>query len=161
MSQPLHGIRIIELAGIGPGPYAGMLLTDMGAEVILISRPGGMPLTIHDRGKHPVSVDLRTDAGVRTVLDLCGHADALIEGLRPGVTERLGIGPEDCHAVNPKLVYGRMTGWGQTGPWAKTAGHDLNYISITGALAAMGGRAARPCRPSTSWATMAAARCSS
>ena len=147
MSQPLHGIRIIELAGIGPGPYAGMLLADMGAEVILISRPGGMPLTIHDRGKHPVSVDLRTDAGVRTVLDLCGHADALIEGLRPGVTERLGIGPDACHAVNPKLVYGRMTGWGQTGPWAKTAGHDLNYISITGALAAMGQKGEPPRPP--------------
>jgi alpha-methylacyl-CoA racemase len=123
-----------------------MLLADMGAEVILVNRPGPALLTIHDRGKHPVSVDLRTDDGVQTVLDLVTKADALIEGLRPGVTERLGIGPDACHAVNPKLVYGRMTGWGQTGPWAKTAGHDLNYISITGALAAMG-QAGQPPRP--------------
>ena len=143
---PLSGLRIIELAGIGPGPYAGMLLADMGAEVILVNRPGGTFPSVHNRGKVPIEIDLRTDAGAQMVRDLCGHADGLIEGLRPGVVERLGIGPEDCHAVNPRLVYGRMTGWGQTGPWAKTAGHDLNYISITGALAAMG-EAGRPPMP--------------
>ena len=146
MDTPLSGYRIIELAGIGPGPYAGMLLADMGAEVILVSRPGQSLMTIHDRGKVPVSINLREPEGARVLLDLVGEADALIEGLRPGVTERLGIGPEDCHAVNPKLVYGRMTGWGQTGPWARTAGHDLNYISITGALHAMG-RAGEPPMP--------------
>ena len=147
MDKPLSGFRIIELAGIGPGPYAGMLLADMGAEVILVSRPGQSLMTIHDRGKVPVSINLRRPEGAKVLLDLVAEADALIEGLRPGVTERLGVGPEDCHAVNPKLVYGRMTGWGQTGPWAKTAGHDLNYISITGALHAMGREGQPPMPP--------------
>lgn len=146
MSRPLDGYRIVELAGIGPGPYAGMLLSDMGADVILVNRPGFMIPSVHDRGKTSIAVDLRKPEGVQLVLDLVAESDALIEGLRPGVVERLGIGPEACHAVNPKLVYGRMTGWGQTGPWAKTAGHDLNYISITGALAAMG-QAGQPPHP--------------
>ena len=146
MRQPLAGTRIIELAGIGPCPYAGMLLADMGAEVILVNRPGMVIPTVHDRGKTPVVINLREPGGAEVLLDLVATSDALIEGLRPGVVERLGVGPEAAQAVNPKLVYGRMTGWGQTGPWAKTAGHDLNYISITGALGAMG-RAGQPPMP--------------
>ena len=140
MSKPLDGVRIIELAGIGPGPYAGQLLADMGAEIIVINRPGpmgGVP-NLSNRGKKTLTLDLRKPDGAAIVLDLVKSADVLFEGLRPGVTERLGVGPDACHAVNPKLVYGRMTGWGQSGPWAKMAGHDINYISITGALAAMG-----------------------
>jgi len=140
MSKPLDGVRIIELAGIGPGPYAGQLLADMGAEIIVINRPGpmgGIP-NLSNRGKKTLTLDLRKPDGAAIVLDLVKSADVLFEGLRPGVTERLGVGPDACHAVNPKLVYGRMTGWGQSGPWAKMAGHDINYISITGALAAMG-----------------------
>ena len=140
MSKPLDGVRIIELAGIGPGPYAGQLLADMGAEIIVINRPGpmgGIP-NLSNRGKKTLTLDLRKPEGAAIVLDLVKSADVLFEGLRPGVTERLGVGPEACHVVNPKLVYGRMTGWGQSGPWAKVAGHDINYISITGALAAMG-----------------------
>lgn len=147
MSKPLSGYRIIELAGIGPGPYAGMLLADMGADVVLVNRPGFAVPTVHDRGKSSITIDLRQPDGAKVLLDLVAESDALIEGLRPGVVERLGIGPEDCHALNPKLVYGRMTGWGQTGPWAKTAGHDLNYISITGALAAMGKKGEPPTPP--------------
>ena len=140
MSKPLDGVRIIELAGIGPGPYAGQLLADMGAEIIVINRPGpmgGIP-NLSNRGKKTLTLVLRKPDGAAIVLDLVKSADVLFEGLRPGVTERLGVGPDACHAVNPKLVYGRMTGWGQSGPWAKMAGHDINYISITGALAAMG-----------------------
>ena len=140
MAGPLSGYRIIELAGIGPGPYAGQLLADMGAEVILINRPGPLAHVPHisNRGKKTMVLDLRQPDGVAVLLDLIKTADGLFEGLRPGVVERLGVGPEACHAINPKLVYGRMTGWGQTGPWAKVAGHDINYISITGALHAMG-----------------------
>lgn len=147
MTKPLSGFRIIELAGIGPGPYAGMLLADMGAEVIVVNRPGFAIPSVHDRGKTSIAIDLRKPEGAQILLDLVAKSDALIEGLRPGVVERLGIGPDACHAVNPKLVYGRMTGWGQTGPWAKTAGHDLNYISITGALAAMGKKGEPPAPP--------------
>ncbi|WP_298915805.1 CaiB/BaiF CoA-transferase family protein [uncultured Algimonas sp.] len=147
MSKPLDGYRVIELAGIGPGPYAGMLLADMGAEVVLVNRPGFAVPTVHDRGKTSITIDLRQPGGAQVLLDLVATSDALIEGLRPGVTERLGVGPDDCHAVNPKLVYGRMTGWGQTGPWARSAGHDLNYISITGALAAMGRKGEPPMPP--------------
>jgi len=138
MTKPLIGYRMIELAGIGPCPYAGQLMSDMGAEVILINRPGPTMPSVSDRGKKTMVLDLHTPQGVEVLLDLVKSADALYEGLRPGVVERLGIGPEECHAVNPKLVYGRMTGWGQNGPWAKVAGHDINYISITGALGAMG-----------------------
>lgn len=144
---PLAGYRIIELAGIGPCPYAGMLLADMGAEVILVNRPGFAVPTVHDRGKTSIVIDLRKPEGAQVLMDLVAQSDALIEGLRPGVVERLGVGPEVCQAVNAKLVYGRMTGWGQTGPWAKTAGHDLNYISITGALAAMGRKGEPPTPP--------------
>jgi len=149
MSKPLEGYRFIELAGIGPGPYAGQLFADMGAEVILINRPGpmaGFP-TLSNRGKKTMVVDLRKPQGVTILLELVKTADALFEGLRPGVVERLGVGPIPCQAVNPGLVYGRMTGWGQTGPWAKMAGHDINYISITGALAAMGKTGEPPMPP--------------
>ena len=147
MTLPLQGTTIVELQGLGPGPYAGMLLADMGAEVILVRRPGPVIPSPHDRGKLAVTLDLRTEAGMETVLDLCEHADALFEGLRPGVAERLGVGPDAARARNPKLVYGRVTGWGQTGPWARVAGHDLNYISITGALAAVGERGRPPMPP--------------
>lgn len=148
-TKPLSGYRIIELAGIGPGPYAGQLLADMGAEVILVNRPGAMgdiPM-ISNRGKRTIKLDLRKEEGVAILLDLVKTADAIFEGLRPGVVERLGVGPEACQAINPKLVYGRMTGWGQTGPWAKVAGHDINYISITGALGAMGKEGEPPAPP--------------
>lgn len=147
--KPLDGLRLIELAGIGPAPYAGQLLADMGAEIILINRPGPMAAMPHisNRGKRTMTLDLRKADAVAVLLDLVKTADGLFEGLRPGVTERLGVGPEVCHGLNPALVYGRMTGWGQTGPWAKTAGHDINYISITGALAAMGREGEVPTPP--------------
>lgn len=135
---PLQGVKVIELAGLGPAPYCGQLLSDMGADVILVERPGGGVFLTHNRGKRSIALDLRREGAAEIVLKLVRRADVLIEGLRPGVTERLGVGPDDCHAVNKKLVYGRMTGWGQTGPWAPMAGHDINYISITGALGAMG-----------------------
>ena len=144
MSGPLTGYKVIELAGIGPGPYAGQLLSDLGAEVICVERPPTnniarpSPKSIDNRGKRSMVLNLRAAGASDVVLKLVETADILIEGNRPGVTERLGVGPEDCHKVNPKLIYGRMTGWGQTGPWAKMAGHDINYISITGALHAMG-----------------------
>ena len=149
MSKPLDGVKIIELAGIGPGPYAGQLLADMGAEIIVVNRPGPMGAipNLSNRGKKSITLDLRKPEAAAVILDLVKTADVIFEGLRPGVTERLGIGPEQCYAVNPKLVYGRMTGWGQTGPWAKTAGHDINYISITGALGAMGRKDQPPSPP--------------
>jgi alpha-methylacyl-CoA racemase len=142
---PLAGIRIIEMKGIGPGPYAGMLLADMGADVVVVERTSrfagfGVP-SQHDvncRGKRSIALDLKNPLGLKTLLRLVAGADALLEGFRPGVAERLGFGPEACHEINPKLVYGRITGWGQDGPLAKTAGHDINFISITGALAAIG-----------------------
>ena len=135
---PLKGKRIIELAGLGPAPYCGQLLADLGAEVILIDRPNAIRLPVENRGKKSIAIDLRKPESAEIVLRLIEDADALIEGLRPGVTERLGIGPQACQARNPKLVYGRMTGWGQDGPMASMAGHDINYLSITGALYAMG-----------------------
>ena len=152
MSGPLTGFTVLELAGIGPGPYAGQLLADMGARVIMVERPtkgllgSGLP-AIDRRGKQSIVIDLRAQGASELVLKLVENVDILIEGNRPGVTERLGIGPKECLAVNPKLVYGRMTGWGQNGPWAKTAGHDINYISITGALQAMGRGATPPMPP--------------
>jgi len=122
-----------------------MVMADMGAEVILVGRPGGLNFPdIAHRGKRMITLDLQKPEGVAVLLDLIKTADGLFEGLRPGVTERLGIGPEDCHCVNPKLVYGRMTGWGQTGPWAKKAGHDINYIGLSGALYAMGKEGEEP-----------------
>ena len=149
---PLHGIRILELAGIGPGPFCGMMLADMGAEVIRIERPGGNPMaaaghSVMFRNRRSLALDLKHPAGIATVRRMCRQADALFEGFRPGVAERLGIGPEDCLKENPKLVYGRMTGWGQTGPLAQTAGHDINYISLSGALHAIGRRGDRPVPP--------------
>ncbi|MBM4361532.1 MAG: CoA transferase [Deltaproteobacteria bacterium] len=149
---PLHGIRILELAGIGPGPFCGMMLADMGAEVIRIDRPGGGALAggMHQvlfRSRRNLALDLKRPEGVATLLRLCRGADALFEGFRPGVVERLGVGPEACARANPKLVYGRMTGWGQSGPLADRAGHDLNYIALSGALNAVGRRGERPVPP--------------
>ncbi len=138
-SGPLAGIRIVEFAGIGPGPFAAMLLADMGAEVITLVRPNQIPKGTASRGRTVIPVDLKDKSTVTQVLSLLDGADALVEGFRPGVMERLGLGPEVVHARNQKLVYGRMTGWGQNGPLAQAAGHDINYISITGALAAIGG----------------------
>ena len=135
---PLSGYKVIELAGIGPGPYAGQLLADYGADVVVVDRPGPGVKAIDGRGKRSIILDLRNPEGTKTLLKLVETADILIEGLRPGVTERLGIGPEPCRAANPRLIYGRMTGWGQTGPWSKMAGHDINYISMTGVLHAIG-----------------------
>ena len=146
---PLRGVRVVELAGIGPGPHAAMILADLGADVIRVDRPGGQPLTggptdLLNRGRPSVALDLKHPDGVATVLDLVETADVLLEGLRPGTTERLGLGPDECLARNPRLVYGRMTGWGQDGPLAQTAGHDLGYVAITGALFGMGQDPARP-----------------
>ncbi|QFR98144.1 CoA transferase [Streptomyces tsukubensis] len=142
-------MRVVELAGIGPGPFAAMLLADLGADVVRVDRPGRQPLgmdpayDVTNRNKRSVLIDLKAPDGPGRVLDLVERADVLIEGNRPGVTERLGIGPADCHARNPKLVYGRMTGWGQEGPLASSAGHDLSYIALTGALG-MTGKADEP-----------------
>src|SRR5438876_8819261 len=137
---PLTGIRIVEFAGIGPGPFACMMLADMGAEVVTLGRVGARKnlKSVAGRGRKVVELDLKDNTAVTQVLDLLSHADALIEGFRPGVMERLGLGPDVVLAKNPKLVYGRMTGWGQEGPLAQAAGHDINYISVTGALAAIG-----------------------
>lgn len=145
---PLSGIKVIELAGIGPGPYAGQLLADYGADVIVIDRPGNaiVPKAIDGRGKRSIVLDLKKPQAVEALLKLVASADVLIEGLRPGVTERMGVGPDACHAVNSRLIYGRMTGWGQAGPWSKMAGHDLNYIGMTGMLNAIG-NADRPPTP--------------
>lgn len=139
---PLLGLRVLEFASIGPGPHCAMLLADLGAEVLRIERDGGngWPNPVVDRGRKRLSLDIRSDAGRERCLALAENADVLIEGFRPGVMERLGLGPEQVHARNRRLVYGRMTGWGQTGPLAKSAGHDINYLAITGALAAIGGR---------------------
>ena len=149
-SGPLCGLRVIEFAGIGPGPFACMLLADMGADVVRIDRPGAKPadpLDIVNRGRRTVLLDLKDARAVAQVFDLLEHADALVEGFRPGVMERLGLGPEVVAARNPRLVYGRMTGWGQHGPLAEAAGHDINYISIAGALAAVGEEGGPPVPP--------------
>ncbi|MFT5011579.1 MAG: alpha-methylacyl-CoA racemase [Patiriisocius sp.] len=147
---PLAGIKIIELAGIGPGPFCGMLLSDLGAEVIRVDRAGGSsnrPKDVLTRGRKSIAVNLKSAEGKAVILKLCESADALFEGFRPGVTERLGLGPEDCMAANPKLVYGRMTGWGQDGPMAQAAGHDINYIALSGALSAIGRQGEKPVPP--------------
>lgn len=140
ISGPLAGLRVLEFAGIGPGPHCAMQLADMGAEVLRIERPGGngWPNPVVDRGRTCITLDIRTDAGRQRCVELAQRADVLIEGYRPGVMERLGLGPEPLSELNPRLVYGRMTGWGQEGPLAQTAGHDINYIALTGALAAIG-----------------------
>lgn len=141
---PLSGVRVVELAGIGPGPFAAMLLADLGADVVRVDRPGGAGLGIDPaadpthRNKRSVVVDLKSPDGPARVLDLAARADILVEGYRPGVAERLGVGPDACHARNPRLVYGRMTGWGQDGPLAPRAGHDIAYIAVTGALGMIG-----------------------
>lgn len=141
---PLRGVRVVELAGIGPGPFAAMLLGDLGADVVRVDRPGGAALGIDpasdvtNRNKRSVTVDLKDPDGLATVLDMVARADVLIEGNRPGVAERLGVGPDPCLARNPSLVYARMTGWGQDGPLARRAGHDIGYIALTGALGMTG-----------------------
>lgn len=155
MAGPLEGVRIVEIAGIGPGPFCGMMLADHGAEVIRVERPGGTrggvgsaaskdPLM---RSRKTIVVDMKRDEGVAIVRDLCRTADGLIEGFRPAVMERLGLGPEVLLADNPRLVYGRMTGWGQTGPYASAAGHDINYIALAGALHAYGRAGEKPTPP--------------
>ena len=147
---PLNGLRIIELAGIGPGPFCGMMLSDMGAEVIRVERLSGASGRSRDilaRNRRSIAVDLKQPQGVEVVLRLCEASAGLFEGFRPGVTERLGLGPETCMARNPKLVYGRMTGWGQDGPLAQAAGHDINYIGLSGALHAIGRPGEKPVPP--------------
>ena len=152
---PLAGIRILEFEAIGPAPFAGMLLADMGADVLLVDRPGATDLGLkrerwYDvmlRGKRSVTLDLKSPQGVQAALELIAHADALIEGFRPGVMERLGLGPDAAFRKNPKLVYGRMTGWGQEGPLAPRAGHDINYIALAGVLHAFGRKGEAPVPP--------------
>ncbi|HWF30222.1 MAG TPA: CaiB/BaiF CoA-transferase family protein [Mycobacterium sp.] len=138
---PLAGVKVIELGGIGPGPHAGMVLADLGADVVRVRRPGGLTMPAEDRdllhrGKRIVDLDVKTQPG--TLLQLAAKADVLLDCFRPGTCERLGIGPDDCAAVNPRLIFARITGWGQDGPLAATAGHDINYLSQTGALSALG-----------------------
>ncbi len=153
MAGPLQGLRVVELAGIGPGPHAAMVLGDLGADVVRVERPGksgGVPTGTRDamlRNRRSVAADLKSDDGRGLVLRLIAKADVLIEGYRPGVTERLGLGPEDCAKVNERLIYGRMTGWGQTGPRSQQAGHDINYISLNGLLHAVGRKGERPVPP--------------
>ena len=137
---PLQGVTVIELAGIGPGPFCAMMLADMGADVIRIDRAGSVsggdpsqpPKDTLTRNRRSIGIDLKNPDGVESVLKMVERADAIMEGFRPGVTERMGLGPDDCLARNPKIVYGRMTGWGQDGPYAQAAGHDINYIALAG-----------------------------
>jgi alpha-methylacyl-CoA racemase len=153
MAGPLHGLRVVELAGIGPGPHAAMILGDLGADVVRIERPGkpgGVPVSGRDyllRNRRSVAANLKSDEGRELVLRLIAKADVLIEGYRPGVTERLGLGPDDCAKVNDRLIYARMTGWGQTGPRRLQAGHDINYISLNGLLHSIGRAGERPVPP--------------
>ncbi|MEU8221753.1 CaiB/BaiF CoA-transferase family protein [Kribbella sp. NPDC048915] len=141
---PLEGVKVVELAGLGPAPFACMLLAELGAEVLRIDRPGGAlsmgppELDLVARGRRSAALDLKQPAAVDVVRRLVAQADVLVEGFRPGVAERLGLGPTDCHAINPRLVYGRMTGWGQDGPLAQTAGHDIDYLAVSGALHLIG-----------------------
>jgi alpha-methylacyl-CoA racemase len=152
---PLAGIRVIEITGIGPGPFCAMMLSDMGADVIRVDRadnvqggdPALPPADLLARGRRSIGVDLKSPEGIEVVLGLVEGADALLEGFRPGVAERLGIGPDACLARNPRIVYGRMTGWGQDGPYAPAAGHDINYISLAGALEPIGRRGEAPVPP--------------
>ena len=152
---PLAGVMVVEIAGIGPGPFCAMLLADMGADVVRVDRREasdlGIPVDrrfgVLGRGRRSIALDLKSPDDLKTVMALVAKADVLVEGFRPGVMERLGLGPDACLAVNPRLVYGRMTGWGQDGPMAKAAGHDINYISLTGALAAIGPAGGAPVPP--------------
>lgn len=140
MSGPLTGLKVVEMAGIGPAPLAGQFLADMGAEVVIITRKSGPmdPTDINNRSKRSAALNLKTPEGIEAARTLIDRADVLIEGFRPGVMERMGLGPADCHAHNAGLIYGRMTGWGQDGPLAQTAGHDINYLGLTGFLHAIG-----------------------
>lgn len=151
MAGPLQGLRVVELSGIGPGPHAAMILGDLGADVVRIDRPSGAPGGVvkdaMSRNRRIVTADLKSDQGRELVLKLVAKADVLIEGYRPGVTERLGLGPQDCAKVNDRLIYARMTGWGQTGPRSQQAGHDINYISLNGILHAIGRANERPVPP--------------
>lgn len=155
MSGPLTGVKVLEIASIGPGPFCGMLLADMGADLLRVDRLQasdlGLPVEpkydIMSRGRRSIALDLKQPAAIQTVLELAAKADALIEGFRPGVTERLGLGPDACLARNPRLVYGRVTGWGQDGPLAQAAGHDINYIALSGALHAIGRKGEAPVPP--------------
>jgi alpha-methylacyl-CoA racemase len=147
---PLVGVKVIELGGIGPGPHAAMVLADLGADVVRVRRPGGLQMPAEDvdllhRGKRVVDLDVKKDP--QALLDLAAKADVLLDGFRPGTCERLGIGPDDCAAVNPRLIFARITGWGQDGPYATIAGHDINYLSQTGALSAIGYRDRPPVAP--------------
>jgi len=147
---PLAGVKVIELGGIGPGPHAAMVLADLGADVVRVRRPGGLQIPAEDldlmhRGKRIVDLDVKREPG--TLLDLVAKADVVIDGFRPGTCERLGIGPDECLAVNPRLIFARITGWGQDGPLAQVAGHDINYLSQTGALSAIGYRDRPPVAP--------------
>ena len=152
---PLSGKRVVEIAGIGPGPFCAMLLADLGAEVVRVDRASAVPDTMPDspnldllnRGRRSVGVNLKTPEGIETVLKLVQNSDALIEGFRPGVAERLGIGPKECLARNPKLIYGRMTGWGQEGTYSSMAGHDINYIALSGVLGMIGREGEKPVPP--------------
>jgi len=150
---PLKGMKVIEIGGIGPGPFCSQMLSDMGAEVIRIERGAalGLPLDVKcetwHRGKHPLKIDIKREQGVECILKLIEQADALVEGFRPGVMENLGLGPDICFARNPKLVFGRMTGWGQDGPLSQAAGHDINYISLSGVLHAIGRPGEKPVPP--------------
>jgi alpha-methylacyl-CoA racemase len=152
MSGPLTGLKVVEMAGLGPAPFCGMLLADMGAQVLRIARPekadvGNAKFDVFSRGKQTLHADLRDPAALAAVQEIIAKSDALIEGFRPGVMERLNLGPDVCLALNPRLVYGRMTGWGQTGPLAHAAGHDINYIALSGALHAIGPRGEKPTVP--------------
>jgi alpha-methylacyl-CoA racemase len=152
---PLTGLKVIEVAGIGPAPFAAMMLSDMGADVIRVDRsanalggdPDNPPADVFNRGRRSLALDLKSAGGVATLLDLVAQADALIEGFRPGVAERLGFGPDVCLQRNPRLVFGRMTGWGQDGPYAPTAGHDINYIALAGVLEHLGRAGQKPTPP--------------
>jgi alpha-methylacyl-CoA racemase len=142
---PLTGVKVLELGGIGPGPHAAMVLADLGADVVRVRRPGGLQMPAENldllhRGKRIVDLDVKSEPG--KLLELAAKADVLLDGFRPGTCERLGIGPDECAAVNPRLIYARITGWGQHGPYAKVAGHDINYLSQTGS--AVGDRLSRP-----------------
>ncbi|MDV6268557.1 MULTISPECIES: CaiB/BaiF CoA transferase family protein [Rhodococcus] len=144
MSGPLHGVRVLEFAGLGPGPHAAMMLADLGADVVRVERPsGGLEISPKDqdqllRGRRSIEADLKTDAGRELVRALIAKTDVLVEGFRPGVTERLGFGPDDCRKINDRLIYARMTGWGQDGPLAQRAGHDITYLALTGVLHTIG-----------------------
>lgn len=155
MTGPLQGVRILEIAGLGPGPFAGMMLADMGADVLRVDRAGPADFGVERdpryevtrRGRRSVLADLKSAEGVALVRRLVARADGLIEGFRPGVMERLGLGPSQCLEINPRLVYGRMTGWGQTGPMAQVAGHDINYLALSGTLSVLGEEGRPPVSP--------------